>query len=103
MKITVKKLKTIDIEKLLNKHEIEVVVQEQQPHCQIMHRMTLKNVSWRNPKMANSKSWSMGCDPENRDAILIDLANALNWKVITLPSGDEVGPYVVTCKWEDQR
>lgn len=106
MKITVKKLKNIDIEKLLDKHQIEVIIQEQQPHgslkCQ--YRMSLKNATYRNPKTASFSNPLHWCqDHEDREGILIDLANMLNWKIISLADGEEVGPYVVTCNHEDNR
>jgi hypothetical protein len=106
MKITVKKLKTIDIEKLLEKHNIDVLIEEQQPHgaLKCKYRMSLKNALYRNPRTANFGKCLHWCqDPEDREGILIDLADMLNWKIIQLPDGREVGPFVVTCKHEDNR
>lgn len=104
MKITVKKLKKIDIEVLLNRYNIEVTIEEQQPHGArtIPYRIFLSKATYRDPRSANFSVMSHGCfDPEDEGAVLVGLKDMLNWKVIRLPCGKEIGPYVVTCKHEE--
>lgn len=107
MKKTVKELESIDIEKLLDDNDLEVVIEEQEPHGarKIRHRMKIKDIFIRSPRSVNSYDCpSIACyDPDDDKIILIDLADLLDWQIITLPNGKEIGPFKVTCQYEDTR